>query len=180
LLAFPNCKINLGLNVIEKRADGFHNIESVFIPAGWQDILEIIPTENEKSEAEIRSSGIRVYGNKEDNLIYKAYRLLAEKYNLPGVKIHLHKLIPIGAGLGGGSSDAVSALQLLNKIFKLNLADDELEKFSLQIGSDCPFFLKNKPVFVSGKGEIFEPLSIRLRNFFAVIVKPRIHISTSE
>lgn len=164
----------------EKRSDGFHNIETLMIPAYWQDMLEIIPDDRPSGETDFRSTGNRVFGSKEKNLCTKAYNLLSEKYNLPSVKIHLHKIIPVGAGLGGGSSDAVSTLLLLNKIFKLNMSDVELKNFASQIGSDCPFFINPKPIYVSGKGDILEPVKIKLKNIFCIIVKPRIHVSTAQ
>lgn len=180
MIAFPNCKINLGLRVTEKRADGFHNIESIFYPVPWKEIVEIVPTEGTSSDAEFKSTGIRVYGSKDSNLCVKAYHLLAEKHSLPPIKIHLHKVLPIGAGLGGGSADAAFTLQLLNKIFSLQLDDAELEKFSAQLGSDCAFFIRNRPVFASGKGEVFENIQVKLKGYHLVIVKPRIHVNTAE
>ncbi len=180
MLSFPNCKINLGLHVTEKRADGFHSIETILIPADWQDILEIVPEEKESSDIDIKCTGIRLFGTKEKNLCLRAYKLLAQHYNLPLVKMHLHKIIPVGAGLGGGSSDAAHTIMILNKIFKLNISEKDQENFASQLGSDCSFFIRNKPVLATGKGEIFEPVKIKLKNIFCVIVKPRIHISTSE
>ncbi len=179
MLAFPNCKINLGLNITGKRADGFHNIETVFIPAGWQDILEIIPDEKSESEIDFRTTGIRLTGSKEKNLCTKAYNLLSTIQNLPSVKMHLHKIIPVGAGLGGGSADAAYTLLILNRIFKLNLPDDELEKIASQLGSDCPFFIRSRTVYANEKGDQFEPVKLKLKNVFCVIIKPRIHINTS-
>ncbi len=150
------------------------------IPVPWCDVVETIADEKNSAETDFRSTGNRVYQTKEKNLCIRAYDLLKLKYNLPPVKMHLHKMIPIGAGLGGGSSDAAHTLMLLNKIFKLNLNSDELGKNALELGSDCPFFISNKPVIATGKGEIFEPVKIKMKNIFCVIVKPRIHISTSQ
>ncbi|HNS11277.1 MAG TPA: 4-(cytidine 5'-diphospho)-2-C-methyl-D-erythritol kinase [Bacteroidia bacterium] len=180
MIAFPVCKINIGLDIISKRSDGYHSIETIFHPVQWTDVLEIIPNESSRQSAEFKSSGLRLFGPKEKNLCIRAYELLSEKYDLPSVKIYLHKILPIGAGLGGGSSDATSTLVLLNKIFKLNLNDNELESLAINLGADCPFFIKSKPMLATGKGEILEPISLKLKNQFIVIVKPRAHISTAE
>jgi 4-diphosphocytidyl-2-C-methyl-D-erythritol kinase len=150
------------------------------IPAGWQDILEIIPDDKPDGEIDFRTTGIRVFGTKEKNLCIKAYNLLSEQIKLPSVKMHLHKIIPVGAGLGGGSSDAVSTLLLLNKIFKLNLSEDFLSDYASKLGSDCPFFVRSKPVLAHGKGDEFDPLKIKLKNLYCIIVKPRIHVSTAQ
>ncbi len=180
MITFPPCKINIGLNILSKRSDGFHSIETVFYPIAWTDILEIVPNEHGREAVDFRSTGIRLFGPKEKNLCLKAYHLLAEKYPLPPVKMHLHKLIPVGAGLGGGSSDAASTLLLLNRLFKLGAEDAELEEMAVTLGSDCPFFIKNKPVIASGKGEILEVINLKMKNYFIVIVKPRVHVSTTE
>lgn len=182
MLSFPNAKINLGLNVLEKRADGYHNIETVFYPVGWKDMLEIIPAEkkfNRKSDVHLRSSGIKITGGIQKNSCVKAYHLLKEKYSLPPIQMHLHKIIPAGAGLGGGSSDAAFCLQLLDKIFKLKLSDDELEKYASSIGADCSFFIRNKPVFAKGKGDEFEDVKVNLSGYTIVIVKPVVHVNTA-
>ncbi len=182
MLSFPNAKINLGLNIIEKRSDGYHNIETVFYPVVWKDVLEIIPSGkriNSKSEVQFRSSGIKISGSRQKNLCIKAYHLLKEKYPLPPVQMHLHKLIPIGAGLGGASSDAASTLILLNKIFILNISENELEKLTATLGADCSFFIRNKPVFASGKGDEFEEIGIDLSEYFIAVLKPSVHVSTA-
>lgn len=180
MLSFPNCKINIGLHVTEKRADGFHNIETILVPADWQDILEIVPDEKTTDDIDFKCTGIRLFGTKEKNLCLRAYNFLAQHYKLPSIKMHLHKIIPIGAGLGGGSADAAHTILILNKIFKLNISEKDHENFSNQLGSDCAFFIRNKPVFASGKGDIFEPVKLKMKNIFCVIVKSRIHISTTE
>jgi 4-diphosphocytidyl-2-C-methyl-D-erythritol kinase len=180
LISFPSCKINLGLHVIDKRPDGFHNIESILIPVEWQDILEIIVDEKGDSEPEFKCSGIRLFGPKEKNLCFRAYKLLAENHELPPVKMLLHKIIPVGAGLGGGSSDAANTLLLLDKLFRLGLKEEELEKYASQLGSDCPFFIRNKTVLVSGKGDVLESVKLRPKSMFCVIVKPRVHVSTAN
>lgn len=180
MIAFPNCKINIGLRVTENRSDGFHNIESVLFPIPWSDALEIIPAENTTGELEFKTSGIRVFGAKDSNLCSKAYQLLAADFQLPAVKMHLHKIIPIGAGLGGGSSDSAHTLILLNKIFQLHLSDEKLESYAAKLGSDCPFFIRNRPVFTFGKGDEFENITLKLKDYFLVLIKPRMHINTAE
>ena len=180
MITFPACKINIGLNVIAKRSDSFHSIETVFYPISWTDILELIPNEQSSQTIDFRSTGIRLFGPKDKNLCIRAYQILAEKYSLPSVKMHLHKVIPVGAGLGGGSSDAASTLLLLNKVYKLGVSDEELENMAQSIGSDCPFFIRNKAVIATGKGEILQPLNLKLKNYFIVVVKPRTHINTAE
>ncbi|MTI31814.1 4-(cytidine 5'-diphospho)-2-C-methyl-D-erythritol kinase [Xanthovirga aplysinae] len=176
MITFPNAKINIGLNVIEKRPDGFHNIHSCFYPVPWTDVLEII----ESQELKFTASGGGIPGREEDNLCLKAYQLLKEKFDLPPVHIHLQKNIPIGAGLGGGSADASFTLKGLNDLFNLKLTSDELEKYAEKLGSDCPFFIKNKPVFVQGKGEQFDNINIDLSGKNLILVNPNIHISTKE
>lgn len=178
MLSFPNCKINIGLHVTEKRSDGFHNIETLLVPAGWEDILEVIAGEKTSGEPEIRCTGIRVSGTRDMNLCIRAYKLLANDFQMSDVRLHLHKIIPIGAGLGGGSSDAAHTLLLLNKIFKLALEDNQLEEYAKNLGSDCAFFIKNRPVYATGKGDVFEPVKLKLKNVYCVIVKPKVHVST--
>lgn len=178
MLVFPNCKINLGLSVVEKRDDGFHNIETVFYPIPLYDILEI----NISGDGKIsfNSSGISIPGNEDQNLCIKAYHLLKEDFDLAGVNIHLHKVIPMGAGLGGGSSDAAHALIVLNELFKLNLDQKQLVNYASKLGADCAFFIKNKPTFAFGKGDQFKDVNVNLSNYYILIVKPEIHVGTAE
>ena len=179
MLCFPNAKINLGLNIIKKRSDGFHNIETVFYPIPLCDALEI--AENDSSEQyEFTSSGISIDVNPVDNIVIKALNLTASNLKIPSTTIHLHKNIPFGAGLGGGSADAAYMIKMLNDFYQLNLNTQQMEKLAIQIGSDCPFFIENKPVFAEGKGEIFSPCSIDLSGYYIVLIKPDIHISTPE
>jgi 4-diphosphocytidyl-2-C-methyl-D-erythritol kinase len=178
MITFPNAKINLGLNVIKKRTDGFHDIETVFYPVQWCDVLEMIPDPETKKHTSFKSSGIKMYNPNKENLCLRAYHLLQEKYNLPAVKMHLHKIIPVGAGLGGGSADAALTLILLNKIFELKLTDEQLQDHASELGSDCAFFIRNKPVFAFGKGNQFEEIKPSLKNYFIIVVKPKVHIST--
>ncbi|HYG03161.1 MAG TPA: 4-(cytidine 5'-diphospho)-2-C-methyl-D-erythritol kinase [Chryseosolibacter sp.] len=176
MVFFPPCKINLGLRIIEKRNDGFHNIETCFFPLPWSDVLEIIPS----SSFVFTSSGIPVPGDLNQNLCVKAYELLQEAFNLPAVQIHLHKILPIGAGLGGGSSDAAYMLNGLNEIFELNISDTKLQQFASILGSDCAFFLKNQPMIGTGKGDELSSVALTLKGKFVVVAKPGVHISTHE
>jgi 4-diphosphocytidyl-2-C-methyl-D-erythritol kinase len=176
MVSFPHCKINLGLQVISKRADGYHNIETCFYPVPWTDILEVIPSD----KLNFQTSGNSIPGNDADNLCVKAYRLLEADYKIPPVQIHLHKIIPTGAGLGGGSSDGAFTLRLLDRIFNLNLSVEVLKKYASMLGSDCAFFVEDKPMFATGRGEILTDTPVTLRGKFIVIVKPEIHMSTAE
>ena len=177
MIAFPNCKINLGLTILRKREDGFHDLETVFYPIPVYDAVEILPSKNKTN---ITITGIAI-GNIEDNLCIKAFHLLKNDYpNLPEVSIHLHKSIPMGAGLGGGSADAAFTLRLLNKTFDLNIPEENIFDYSLQLGSDCPFFLLNKPSVATSRGEILESVNISLKEYKILLVNPAIHISTAE
>ena len=178
MLTFPNAKINLGLNVIGKRPDGYHNIESVFYPVEWTDALEIIKAD----EFSFKSSGLEIPGETANNLIIKAYKILvgAGLVFENSVNIHLHKVIPMGAGIGGGSADGAFALKMLNEIFELNLSDLQLEDFASQLGSDCPFFIQNRPKFCFGRGTDFEEIDFSLKGYSLVLANPQIHISTAE
>ena len=184
MISFPNCKINLGLNIIRKRPDGFHDIETVFYPLRICDVLEIIPESNIGSSNEdvlLTTSGIKIEGDKESNLCVKAYHAFKRDFpSLSSVQMHLHKTIPVGAGLGGGSSDGSFALKLLNKTFDLQLTDDQLINYSDELGSDCPFFILNKPCFASGTGEILEPIDIDLGRYKFALVNPGIYIHTGN
>jgi 4-diphosphocytidyl-2-C-methyl-D-erythritol kinase len=176
MISFPPCKINLGLQVVSKRPDGYHEIETCFYPIPWTDILEIIPSHT----LEFSSSGNLIPGKTEENLCLKAYELLKKDFALSPVKIHLHKIIPTGAGLGGGSSNAAFMLQLLNSIFGLQLKANELKHYASQLGSDCSFFIENKPMIGTGRGEMLEDAKINLKGKFIILVKPDVHISTAE
>lgn len=176
MILFPNAKINLGLAVTEKRPDGFHNIESVFIPISLSDVLEIIPS----NEFKLKTYGFDIDGEEEQNLCYKAYQLLKSKFNIPPVHILLYKNIPMGAGMGGGSSDATFTLIALNKIFHLNLDNVKLSGYAEQLGSDCVFFIHNSPCFAIQKGNIMNPINISLKDYYISILKSEVHISTVE
>ncbi|MDQ1771376.1 4-(cytidine 5'-diphospho)-2-C-methyl-D-erythritol kinase [Labilibaculum sp. A4] len=179
MLRFPNAKINLGLNIVEKRSDGFHNIETIFYPIPLTDGLEIADS-NKETIYNFSSSGIPIKIDDKDNIVCKAFDLLYRKYNIPSTNIHLHKNIPFGAGLGGGSSDAAFMIKMLNEKYKLELSFDEMKNLAGQLGSDCPFFIANKPVFAEGKGDVFSEILIDLSGYHILLVKPNIHISTPE
>jgi 4-diphosphocytidyl-2-C-methyl-D-erythritol kinase len=176
MIIFPNAKINIGLNVINRRDDGYHNLETVFYPLPIKDALEIV----EADELSFGSSGLEIPGRVEDNLCVKGYHLLKKDFDLPPVKIHLHKHIPIGAGLGGGSADAAFFIKLLNQNFNLGLTDDKMEDYARQLGADCAFFIRNRPVFAFEKGDEFEPVKLDLSNYKIVLVMPPTHVSTAE
>ena len=175
MIVYPNAKINLGLNILRKRKNGYHDISSVFYPVKeCVDILEIIKFDT----FEFVNSGIKIPDGK--NICEKAWKLLYEDYKIGNVKIHLHKQIPIGSGLGGGSSDASFTLKALNELFGLNLTNLQLEKYSVMLGADCPFFIDNRPKLVQGIGEKMINIDLDLSGFEIRLINPRIHISTEE
>ncbi len=176
MISFPNAKINLGLHIVEKRPDGFHNLASCFYPVGWHDVLEILPADT----LQFQSTGIAIPEDGQDNLCLRAYHLLKEDFDLPSVHIHLHKVIPIGAGLGGGSADAAFTIKSLNELFSLQLAPSAMQNYARQLGSDCAFFIENTPKYCFDKGDQFEEISLDLENKFLVLVYPDIHVSTAE
>jgi 4-diphosphocytidyl-2-C-methyl-D-erythritol kinase len=175
LVAFPNCKINLGLRVTGKRPDGFHNIETVFYPVHLRDALEVVRSNN----FELHITGMDVPGDQSSNLCLKAYDLIKQDHpSVSPVKMFLHKVIPIGAGLGGGSSDGAFALILLNKEFGFGISEEKLIEYALQLGSDCPFFILNKPCLASGRGEMMKPVDINLDEYYFVLVDSGVHVNT--
>lgn len=180
MVLFPNAKINIGLYVTEKRPDGFHNIETVFYPIDLCDILEIHEIKGEKGNCVFTSTGIPIDCAPEKNLVTRAYDLLSEEYGLPSAEVHLHKVIPYGAGLGGGSADAAFMLVGLNQLFALGLNEAQLMMYATRLGSDCAFFVRNKPVFAFGKGELMETVDLSLSSFSMVLVKPDRGVSTPE
>ncbi len=180
MLLFPNAKINLGLNILSRRPDKYHDISTVFYPVGWSDALEVIPAEDDQKECRLHLSGLPVDGDVQDNLVVKAYRMLMQDYTLPSVEVYLHKAIPFGAGLGGGSADASCMLRLLRDLFSLPLSDDGLAVYAARLGADCPFFIYNRPMLAEGIGERLSPIDISLRGYFLVLVKPEISVSTAE
>ncbi len=175
MVKFPNAKINLGLLVTERRPDGYHNLETVFYPVPFFDILEVIRGET----FSFRSSGLAIDTPEEHNLVVRAYRLLQERFDLPPVKIHLHKVIPSGAGLGGGSSDAAFMLKVVSDLFGLALSGEELEAEAGKLGADCPFFIRNIPAFATGTGNILYPVEVDLSGYHLVLVKPPVLVNTS-
>ncbi len=177
MIFFPPAKINLGLRILRKRADGFHDLDTVFYPIGLTDVLEILPTKDN----ELKLSGIVPPGNPDDNLCLKAFNLLNVDFpQLPPVYMHLHKNIPTGAGLGGGSSDGAYALRGLNEKFNLGLTRELLVEYAARLGSDCPFFIHDGPCIGSGRGEVLIPITLSLKGYHLVLVNPGIHISTKE
>jgi 4-diphosphocytidyl-2-C-methyl-D-erythritol kinase len=180
MLVFPNAKINIGLNIVSKRPDGFHNLETVFYPIALTDALEFVENKGSKQLPLFTNSGLVIEGNPEQNLVVKAYHLMKQKFGLPPISIHLHKVIPFGAGLGGGSADAAFMVTALNKHFELSLSTQQLIEIAAQLGSDCPFFVINKPCIASGRGEILSPIELNLSGYIIVLVKPDIHISTAQ
>lgn len=177
---FPNAKINLGLNIVNKRSDGYHDIETIFYPVHFMtDELVIEKVDSSAgSEAVFYNSGLDVGGAPDDNLVVRAFRSIQKDFDLPEVSLSLLKRIPFGAGLGGGSADAAFTLKAVNTLFGLDLSDDDLEVYASRIGADCPFFIKNKPVFASGTGNVFTPVGLSLEGYYLVLVKPDIHVST--
>lgn len=178
MIAFPNCKINLGLRILRKRTDGYHDLETVFYPLPFYDVLEIVHAND--SSTRFSTTGLTVESGN-DNLCVRAYELLKKDYpDLPPIHMHLHKTIPMGAGLGGGSADAAFALTLINKKFNLSIEKEKLIEYALQLGSDCPFFIYNKPCYATGRGELMEEVNIDLSSYSLVIINPGIHVSTAK
>jgi 4-diphosphocytidyl-2-C-methyl-D-erythritol kinase len=174
MIVYPNAKINIGLNVLRKRTDGYHEISSIFFPVKeLHDVLEILPSDT----FSFTSTGINIPGD--GNICIKAFELLKVDFDIANVKIHLHKLIPIGAGLGGGSSDGAFTLKVLNKLFDLNISKKKLEKYALQLGADCPFFIDNTPKYVSGIGDKMTNIDLDLSSYELKFVFPDLHISTA-
>jgi 4-diphosphocytidyl-2-C-methyl-D-erythritol kinase len=183
VIVFPNCKINLGLHILHKRSDGYHDIETVFYPIPLTDILEITEYKSlqKTPSIPITRSGYVIDGDVSNNLCVKAYKLLKRDFpNLPHVQIHLHKSVPTGAGLGAGSADATFTLKLLNEKFSLGISDKEIKGYALELGSDCPFFVINKPCIATGRGEILQPIDIDLSAYKIIVVNPGIHINTGR
>lgn len=179
MILFPNAKINLGLNIVSKRSDGYHNLETIFYPVGIKDALEIIVKADQDKDTFFQE-GIKADLPPEDNLVMKALRLMRDQYTFPPLEVHLLKKIPFGAGLGGGSADASFMLRLLNDSFELGATKTELASLAVKLGADCPFFIYNQPVFASGIGEVFEDIELSLKGYTIVLVKPDIHVSTKD
>lgn len=176
MICFPNAKINLGLNIVSKRADGYHNIETVFYPIPVKDALEAVAAPT----LTFSQTGIALDAPAEKNLVMKAYRLMETVAPIPPLEIHLLKAIPFGAGLGGGSADAACMLKLIDELAGLGLGETTLEKLAARIGADCPFFIRNRPVFATGTGNLFEPVDVSLSGYHLCLVKPDVAVSTPE
>ncbi len=179
MINFPKAKINLGLRVIRKRADGYHDIESVFYPIGLSDALEFKITSEEKAD-EIKVTGLPIPESDSENLVLKAIKLMRNRFPLPFLKVHLHKAIPCGGGLGGGSSDGSYMLKSINKFFNYGLSNEELRAISLDIGSDCPFFIDSEPALALDRGENLTPVPPFLEGMYIILLHPHINISTKE
>ena len=180
MLVFPHSKINLGLNIVNKRSDGYHNIETVFYPISWCDALEVIENKHPKSDFEFHASGLNIDGPLETNLIYKAYQLVLKQFKIPPIQVYLHKNIPMGAGLGGGSADAAFFIRLLDHQFNLKMGLQNQYQIAEQLGSDCAFFVESKAVFASERGNVFESCAIDLSQYYILIIYPNIHSQTKE
>lgn len=180
MVIFPNAKINLGLNIIEKRPDGYHNLETVFYPIALEDALEVNKRKDITGRCEFYPYNENEAEDAENNLVVKAFKLLDAEFDLPPTSIVLHKRIPTGAGLGGGSADAAFMLKLLNRKYRLMLTDETLEKYAARLGADCAFFIKNRPAFAEGIGDILSPVSLSLYGYQILLVKPDIFVSTRE
>ncbi len=177
MISFPYAKINLGLHIISKRDDGFHNLETGFLPIKLHDVLEIVPSD----KFVFNAYGIKIAGNTDDNLCVKAYRLLQKEYNIPAVEIHLIKKIPFGAGLGGGSSDAAFTLMSLNELFHLGIKKEKLQSFARELGADCAYFIEDKKVqYATGRGDVFQEINLPKEDFNIIIANPGFNISTKE
>ena len=181
MVVFPNAKINIGLQILGKRTDGFHNLHTIFLPVNLKDAIEVIESDSKDEEIIFSHSGRKITGDTKDNICYKAYHLIKKDFpKLPNVCLHLHKNIPMGAGLGGGSADGSFMLALLNKKFNLNISQESLLKYALQLGSDCPFFIINKPCEAFGRGEELNEISLDLSAYKILLVNPGIHVNTAK
>ena len=179
MIKFPDCKINIGLNILSKREDGYHNLQTIFYPIPLNDVLEIVELPGHPSTIRFTSSGLTIDATSDNNLCVRAARILQRDFpHIPGLTIHLHKNIPMGAGLGGGSADAAFVLLMINEKFQLRLSEAQLIAYALQLGSDCPFFIRNQSCFATGRGEIMEPLAIDLSGYELLLINPGIHVNT--
>ena len=183
MITFPIAKINLGLNIVEKRSDGYHNLETVFYPLPIHDAIEIHEMDNgfpSSVNCDLKVSNMAIDGDEQKNLVVKAYNLMAERFALPRLHVHLHKAIPSQAGLGGGSSDAAYMLTMLNREYRLGLQDEELIHLAKRLGADCPFFVNPQPAYATGIGELLTPITLDLSSYHIVVIKPNIAVSTAE
>jgi len=183
MVSFPPAKLNIGLHILDRREDGYHNLESIFLPIGWTDILEVTVNENvPRGEASFTWTGLNIPGDEDSNLVVRAHQLMAKDNDIPGLSIHLHKTLPMGAGLGGGSADGTHALRAINDLCHLAIPHEKMTALAAELGSDCPFFLQDGPAFISGRGEIVTPLKHRLNchGFWVVVANPGIHVGTAD
>ncbi len=184
MILFPQAKINLGLNVVERRPDGYHNLETVFYPVPLQDALEVQVMADEfpsDVDCDLKVTGISVEGDERRNLVVRAYELLKQEFpQLPRVHAHLYKAIPTQAGMGGGSSDCAAMLTLLNREFRLGLTEEQLISRAARLGADCPFFIVNRPAYAEGIGERLQPVGLDLGGWFLAVVRPDIPVPTKE
>lgn len=179
MITFPNAKLNIGLNILRKREDGYHDLESLFIPyEGLRDVLEIVPSASDRTSLHLY--GIAIDGPQEDNLVFKAWKLMHSEFGIAPVEMHLWKGIPFGAGLGGGSADAAFAISMLNEMFSLGLGCERMASLAARLGSDCPFFIYNRPMIARGRGEILTPFGIDLSAYRIEVAKPEAAVSTRE
>lgn len=176
MIGFPNAKINLGLRILNKREDGYHNIYSIFAPITLTDILEFLPSK----ETSFKSSGIHIPESQKGNLVIQAYNVLAKDYDIEPLEIRLEKIIPIGAGMGGGSADGSFMLRLINNYYELGINTQKLKEYASKLGADCPFFIENKAALVEGVGERMTSIDLNLSNYHLVLINPGVHISTKE
>lgn len=175
MICFPNAKINFGLHVLAQRRDGFHAIETIFFPIGLCDVLEAVESETLR----FKVTGRKIGGGLNQNSCIRAYQLLKKDFAIPPVNVHLHKIIPIGAGLGGGSSDGAFFIRLLNELFDLRISEKKMKHYAAQLGSDCSFFIRNTASFAFERGDKLEPFEIHLEKYHLVVVFPEIHINTA-
>ena len=176
MVTFPGCKINLGLHVLAKRPDGYHDINTCFYPLPWTDVLEVLPSADQRFQL----TGMEIPGVVKDNLCVKAFELLSKDHPISTTYLHLHKVIPPGSGLGGGSADAAHTIRSLNSLFALGLSQRQLTDYAAALGSDCNFFMQDLPVLGSGRGEVLEPVNVALKGFYLAVVVPPVFISTAE
>jgi 4-diphosphocytidyl-2-C-methyl-D-erythritol kinase len=180
MIVYPNAKINLGLRVLRRHANGFHDLETVFCPIGWSDLLEVVPVSGVRYRVRLSLSGLALPGSSRHNLVRRAALVLQERYRLPALRLHLHKQIPAGAGLGGGSSDAAFTLRALMELFSLDIREEELRQTALMLGSDVPFFLMNRPALARGRGEQLTPLPLSLQYIHLLVIYPGLHMPTGQ
>ena len=183
MINFPIAKINLGLNVVSKRDDGYHNLETVFYPVPIKDALEVFPMEDgfpSDVRCDLKVTNLFIDGDEQKNLVVKAYNMIAQDYELPRVHVHLYKHIPTQAGMGGGSSDCAYMIRLLNEMFSLGMSDEKMIGYAARLGADCAFFIKAQPAYAEGIGEKLQPISIDLSGYKMLVVRPNIPVSTKE